>query len=407
MNEKDFNNIGKQIRDAVTDALDSQNFTELRGMIESTVKEFADSIPAQNPQRTRNPQVQRRATPVVIQRNLVRTPVAPEGATSVIKTTVGMTGALVMGAIVVTELVLVVGGMASFGGVFVFSGFTAFFSWLAGSGISTVGKRTRFRKYWKTLQPHGYATIDELTAAVTVKRPTVIKDLKYMMEKGYFGEAYLDEQGNTFMLGRENYERYLHTLEERNRRQNEEQIVKNDPEGLVATTSEGQRWIEQIRKANDALPGEVISEKLDRLELVTSKIFAHVEKYPDQLPSIRKFMSYYLPTTLKLVNAYQEFEKQPVQGANITKAKQEIEATLDTINVAFENLLNDMFQKAALDVSTEISVLETILAQEGLTASGFEKMTEDKKEASTSIEEEIDKGVVLEIQSEPPETNNE
>jgi len=405
MNEKDFNNIGKQIRDAVTDALDSQNFTELRGMIESTVKEFADSIPAQNPQRTRNPQVQRRANPVVLQRNVPRIPTAPEGATSVIKTVVGMTGAI-FGVAAVTSLILFSGG-AAFSAFAVTSALTALFSWLAGSGISTVSKRTRFRNYWKTLQPHGYATIDELTAAVTVKRPTVIKDLKYMMEKGYFGEAYLDEQGNTFMLGRENYERYLHTLEERNRRQNEEQIVKNDPEGLVATTSEGQRWIEQIRKANDALPGEVISEKLDRLELVTSKIFAHVEKYPDQLPSIRKFMSYYLPTTLKLVNAYQEFEKQPVQGANITKAKQEIEATLDTINVAFENLLNDMFQKAALDVSTEISVLETILAQEGLTASGFEKMTEDKKEASTSIEEEIDKGVVLEIQSEPPETNNE
>ena len=136
MNERDFNNIGKQIRDAVTDALDSQNFTELRGMIESTVKEFSDSIPSQNPQRTRNPQVQRRATPVVVQRNLPRTPIAPEGVSSVMKIVVGTTGALI-GVTVVTGL-LISGGL---GGVFAFSGITALFSWIAGSGISTVGKR--------------------------------------------------------------------------------------------------------------------------------------------------------------------------------------------------------------------------------------------------------------------------
>ena len=85
-------------------------------------------------------------------------------------------------------------------------------------------------------------------------------------------------------------------------------------------------------------------------------------------------MSYYLPTTLKLVHVYCELEKQPVKGDNITNAKADIEKTMDTINVAFENLLDDMFEETAMDVSTDISVLKTMLAQEGLTESELDSL---------------------------------
>ncbi len=86
-------------------------------------------------------------------------------------------------------------------------------------------------------------------------------------------------------------------------------------------------------------------------------------------------MEYYLPTTLKLLEAYKEFDRQPVQGENITTAKKEIEKTLDTINLAFENLLDDLFEDAAMDVSTDISVLNTMLAQEGLTENNLKSFT--------------------------------
>ena len=135
---------------------------------------------------------------------------------------------------------------------------------------------------------------------------------------------------------------------------------------------DGDRVIRQIREANDAIPGEEISQKLFRLEEITSKIFDHVEKHPEKLPEIRKFLNYYLPITLKLVNAYREFDSQPVQGENIMSAKAEIRETLDTINLAFENLLDSLFENAAMDVSTDISALEAMLAQEGLTGNDFQ-----------------------------------
>ena len=103
------------------------------------------------------------------------------------------------------------------------------------------------------------------------------------------------------------------------------------------------------------------------LENVIRRIFQRVEQHPELIDDLHKFMDYYLPTTMKLLKAYEELDKQDVEGENIKTAKQEIENTLDTINTAFENLLDSFYKDTAWDVSTDISVLKTMLAQEGLT----------------------------------------
>ena len=87
----------------------------------------------------------------------------------------------------------------------------------------------------------------------------------------------------------------------------------------------------------------------------------------------RRMMDYYLPTTMKLLEAYEELDAQPVQGENIISSKKEIEDTIDTLNIAFEKLLDSLFQDTAWDVSSDISVLHTMLAQEGLTEDGLKK----------------------------------
>ena len=82
-------------------------------------------------------------------------------------------------------------------------------------------------------------------------------------------------------------------------------------------------------------------------------------------------MDYYLPTTSKLLDAYRELDKQPVAGDNIRSTKTEIEQTVDTLNVAFEKLLDSLFVDRAWDISSDISVLNTMLAQEGLKEDDF------------------------------------
>ena len=136
---------------------------------------------------------------------------------------------------------------------------------------------------------------------------------------------------------------------------------------------QGDAYIQKIHECNDAIPGEEISAKISRMEMLVDRIFDRVEQNPETVSDIRKLMDYYLPTTIKLLEAYEELDRQPVGGENIKTAKAEIEATLDTLNIAFEKLLDSLFQNTAWDVSSDISVLHTMLAQEGLTEDGMKQ----------------------------------
>ncbi|WP_099469328.1 5-bromo-4-chloroindolyl phosphate hydrolysis family protein [Konateibacter massiliensis] len=247
-------------------------------------------------------------------------------------------------------------------------------------GSTLRARLRRFYRYMGLFKEQTYYSIKDLASQTQLSDKFIIKDLRKMISLGMFPEGHIDAQGTCIMLNQQSYRQYTELLKSQQMQQ--EEITKKARqqadapkaatpvnEELHAAVENGRACIRQIRKANDAIPGEEISRKLDRLETVIDKIFTHVEEHPEQLSEINKFMEYYLPTTLKLVTAYQEFDVQPVQGENIRSAKNEIETTLDTINHAFEILLDSLFEDAALDISTDISVLETILAQEGLTKS--------------------------------------
>ena len=102
-----------------------------------------------------------------------------------------------------------------------------------------------------------------------------------------------------------------------------------------------------------------------------TRIFKQVEKQPELASDLRKFMNYYLPTTAKLVEAYKELDAEAVEGENITRTKREIEDTIDTINEAFEKLLDSFFEEKAWDISSDINVMKTMLKQDGMTESDF------------------------------------
>ena len=111
----------------------------------------------------------------------------------------------------------------------------------------------------------------------------------------------------------------------------------------------------------------MISTKLCQLEDLLKEIFARVQAEPEQMSRMHKVMDYYLPTTVKLLEAYKEFDGVSAPGADIVSAKEEIEKTIDTINAAFVELLNTLFQNKVFDITTDAQVLQTMLASEGLT----------------------------------------
>ena len=139
-----------------------------------------------------------------------------------------------------------------------------------------------------------------------------------------------------------------------------------DPQ-IDALVKERERAVSEMRRLNDSIQDERISDQIDHLEEVTGKIIDHVVAHPKKLSQIRRFLDYYLPTTLKLLNAYDRMDATGISGDNIDTTKAKVEKMLDTIVRAFDKQLDALFGEEALDISTDITVMENLLAQEGLT----------------------------------------
>lgn len=135
---------------------------------------------------------------------------------------------------------------------------------------------------------------------------------------------------------------------------------------------EGYQTLEEMRSLNVAIEGEKISTQIVQLESLARKIFDFIGKNPQKAPRVRKFMNYYLPTTMKLLRSYDGLESQGVDGKNIRESMHKIETIMDTIVIAFASQLDHLFSDEALDISTDIVVLEGMMAKEGLTGSDFD-----------------------------------
>ena len=151
---------------------------------------------------------------------------------------------------------------------------------------------------------------------------------------------------------------------------------------------DGALAVEEMKRLDENIEDEKISQAIRKLEQTSQAIFQQVREAPEKLPQIRKFMDYYLPTTLKLLNAYDRMSSVGVGGENIDSTKERVEAIMDTIVTAFEKQLDSLFGAEALDVSADITVLETMLAREGL--AGDQMKAETTKNADgTDIKLEL------------------
>ena len=213
--------------------------------------------------------------------------------------------------------------------------------------------------------------------------------------------AWFDEQKTTLMLSEQMYNEYLRL--ERERREQEAEDAKKRMKERVASgqatseeafanadadlrplpedaglpqdarkiVEEGLLYMGRIRDANREIGDQEISDELLQLETTMKRIIDQIRKDPSSAPNLRRLMVYYLPTTMKLLQAYIELDRQPSAGENIVSTKQEIREALGTINAAFENLLDSLFQDMAWDISSDISVMKTMMAQDGLTGNGI------------------------------------
>ena len=198
--------------------------------------------------------------------------------------------------------------------------------------------------------------LDELFAAAGITADRGRAAVERAIDHGYFGaDAYIDNRTGTLVV----------------RGAAPQPPRPAEPAPAPAPEDQYAALQRQLRQANDAIPDPVMTAKISRLEDVSARIFALAKKDPDKKAQLQKFMDYYLPTALKLLNTYAQLSAQDVQGTNITEAKQSIERSMDLLITAFENQLDKLFASDALDVSTDIAALEGMLNLDGLTGGDF------------------------------------
>ena len=218
------------------------------------------------------------------------------------------------------------------------------------------------RKIDKIVGDAKYMYIQDIADALPCSYDKCCKHLESCIDEGLFGpDAYLDMHRKCLVISQRPPEP---TPAPAPAPKPEKQPQKQTD---MPERDQYQKILDELRRVNDAIPDEEMTDKISRLEAVSAKIFEQARTDPDKLPQMRKFMDYYLPTSLKLLNTYAELDRQGIEGDNITESKRRIELTMDTLVKAFENQLDRLFASDALDVSTDIDVMQNMLRADGLT----------------------------------------
>ena len=398
---QNWEEIGRNIQSLVDDAVRSQDYQKLNQAIRQTVSKAVDlggtavkkavdttARPASPAGNTRQTEAK---TVTVESRNLPALYGSANGKTvsGVLKVVGGSLLSLFtfFGFLSTAFVRLFTGSsLLSFSVIAILLGFSGGVALLS-SGIRTLGMVGRFNTYKRILGQKTYCALDKLARSVGKNAAFVRKELSRMIDDGLFLEGHMDKEGRNLITSDEtyrNFERSRLALEQRQKEEAKAQAAaptaqpKPETKALDPQVQEvldrGNEFLRQIRKCNDAIPGEEISGKISRIELIVRRIFQRAQVHPEIIPDLKKMMDYYLPMTVKLLNAYADMDAQPVQGETIQASKREIEDTLDTLNLAFEKLLDSVFQDTAMDVSSDISVLQTLLAQEGLVEDELTKL---------------------------------
>lgn len=371
----DWDELGKNIQDIIDRAVNSQDYQKLnqtiRNAVEKGINAGTDAVRRVVDGVSRTEKVSKPAVVEAAPKPVLYGSTGGKSLAAVCMTAGGgILSVATFGTLLTGLLLSMIGG--GFGSVILsLLGLGAGVALLSG-GVRSLNYLSRFKTYRRILGEKTHCTLEKLARGVGKSVKSVRKELHKMILDGLFLEGHLDKEETQLITSHETFRYYEQSrlqLEERKRLEE----AKNAEKAAVTHTpqvrdvlSRGNAYIAEIRRCNDAIPGAEISEKIDRMERIIRRIFDRAEAHPEIVPDLKKLMDYYLPMTVKLLNAYADMDAQPYQGETIQASKREIEATLDTLNQAFEKLLDSVFMDTALDVSSDISVLNTLLAREGL-----------------------------------------
>lgn len=237
--------------------------------------------------------------------------------------------------------------------------------------VTTIKYKHRYETYVDVLRFKSFEIVGDLAAYSNQSDRKLIKDLEHCVRQKLIPQGHFTRENLVFMISNEIYEQYEEKkavydryfkklIEERNR-------MKERTEDINLIMDTGTKYVEKIHDSKELIKDKSVIKKLARMESIVSMIFHELDVNPSQASSLGVFLNYYLPTTEKLIEAYISIGEKQVSGISLENTKKEIENSLDTIIVAFENILERMYQAQELDITSDIAAMEIIMQQDGLT----------------------------------------
>ena len=268
---------------------------------------------------------------------------------------------------------------------------TAGFATLLGFGVRNLRRVSKLKALQRAVGQREAVTFDDIAARMQVSPKAALSTSRTLIKGGYLPQGRIDDENTTLMVTESAYHQYRQfqqsqrqTLAEREaaeaaraaeaaaRAAHEQDLSERLTPEQRAFVARGRDYVRQMDELNAAIDDAAVSERITAIQEVVGRILARAEEEPAIIAGLDRLTAYYLPTTVKLLDAYDRLEEEPIQGENISSSRSEIEHTLDVLHSAFEKLFDDTYQDLSLDVSADISVLHAMLAQEGLTEGPFD-----------------------------------
>ena len=224
-------------------------------------------------------------------------------------------------------------------------------------GVAKGKKAKRFRKYLALIGRRESISVASMAQAMGLSVRKVCDDLQDMLDEGVIPTGYLDVGSGRLVLNDEGLREEPPAPAPEKRAEEQKPPAGMEREDAV---------LMEIREVNDAIADEAMSRKIDRIGEITGKIFAYLREKPDKEGQLRSFLSYYLPTTLKILRAYAQMEAQGIEGENIKSAKVRIEGMMDMVVEGFERQLDKLFAGDMMDIAADITVMEQMMQGDGL-----------------------------------------
>ena len=231
---------------------------------------------------------------------------------------------------------------------------------VAGAGIWQRMRDNLYRKYKAIIGNRDFIDIETVARAIPTGIHKACRDIQSMIDSGMLGEtAYIDMGKRRLVLDGSVYE----TVES-------EFVPEDEPKAKEAShdsmADECEQKLRELRRLNDDIENDAVSADIDRIAMLTGSIFAAVRENPEKREKIHTFMNYYLPTTIKLLSAYAHLEDQPMSVPNVAQSRQDIEKTIGRLVECFEQLVNQLYKSDFVDITSDIQVLEAMMAKDGM-----------------------------------------